>query len=203
MNFYKLIKSLRAIIDEQEELLNIGEVQLMNGFSGRGWWKDVAQSRAILKVLSPIKKELENSLNKNLFEQVYPTSYMELSNNRCCIFKGKSGRIYCAFYTERAASCFKNVTNDHYALYSHLERVAWEENDDELITTKRWCGFYSFVCNNKETMLILHGMSDTFPHNEFSSEILREAVKQNFGNLDQWHTPDKVIFIGDTIETLR
>lgn len=202
MNFYKLIKKIKDIIDHYDVLKYIAETELQNVGYSKGWYYEKLQAQNVLAALKPIKAEVEKGSNKSLFENVSCTSYMPLNNNRVCIFDTVEGnKIYAAFYSDKASSC-EDIQNDHYKLYTYLLTKAAKEGY-KLDMSRRWCGFYDFICNNTKTILVFHGMSSTYPHIESSEDLLLYFAEHINEYMDKWHTPDDIILITEDFEITK
>lgn len=189
MNFYKLSRKLRDVVEQLEEYFGIADVQL-NYNHNHKWYKEYMEAKNALKYLKPLMDMVDGSALEDVDEHYY-----KLSNNRICIFRTNLGNVKYALYTDKAAASDSWVKNDHYALGNVIERTC-ATNDEGVYTeyihgSERWCGFYDVLCGNREKVtMILYGVSDTYPINIKDYKLLEEFLKlineeHKFGKIER------------------
>ena len=154
-------------IESLEELHDIAEVELMNGYS-KGWYRTYWETENQIKVLKETLKELqeEEKEQNNLIKVAhFPKFSLCWSNYRAVILEDpEDGLLYYKFWSPEL-----NVPNTHKDLMGLLLR---EHCDIEFDLERRWAGFYTYgIGNGDRRCLTLYGMSSDYPHTCYSQDI--------------------------------
>lgn len=187
MNYYQIIKTIKERIDALEELNDIAEVQLMNGYD-RHWKSQYLISKLLLKELKP------------LMQGVYPFELAMVSpqhyaatNNRICIFKSvREKKLVYAMYSEQAAVNYKDL-NDHHALGQICEG---QLASNDWLSTDRWCGFYTVLYGNYNdgVTMVLYGQSTYYGYTmEKDSTLLQDFLREINKDADNFHKIDRLL----------
>ena len=167
------LELLDALIQKNEELVEIAEVQMINDGYTKGWARDKAKSEKTLKVLKAIRKGFEKERAKVMdFYKPHRPGFsvprLCWSNYRVMLFPdNRTGFIEPFFWTPEL-----NIDNSHHALWQYA--MSFRDSDGAPIydSDYRWGGFYTYgLGNGDQKQLTLYGESSDYPHDKWAEKV--------------------------------
>lgn len=172
----KIIETLNQIISHHEEMLEIADVQLMNGYT-KAWYKqkkDEEQTINFFKKLVKIAEEDKSAgvkvTNFHLLLQRPDFEIPRLcwSNYRVMLFPdNRAGFIHPFFWTPELG-----IDNSHHALWKYAMSFRDGDGQPMFDSNYRWGGFYTYgLGNGDQKQLTLYGESSDYPHDKWSEKV--------------------------------
>ena len=167
------LELLDALIQKNEELVEIAEVQMINDGYTKGWAKDKAKSEKTLKVLKAIRKgfEKERAKVRDFYKPHRPgfsVPRLCWSNYRVMLFPdNRTGFVVPFFWTPEL-----NIDNSHHALWQYA--MSFRDSDGAPIYDSDYCwgGFYTYgLGNGDQKQLTLYGESTDYPHDKWAEKV--------------------------------
>lgn len=170
----EIIKELNRLISKQQELLEIAEVQLINGYS-KGWYKEKKTCEGKIKFFKKLLylAKIDEDPNKTAGVKVTRLNFKNENSPKLCytnyrvmlLLNKKTDRIDAFFWTPELCK-----DNSHRALWNY---AMWEYLDTNVYDPDyRWGGFYTYgLGNGNQKQLTLYGESSDYRHNEHSEDI--------------------------------
>lgn len=171
----KIIKALNQIISHHEEMLEIADVQLMNGYT-KAWYKqkkDEEQTINFFKKLVKIAEEdkfagIKTRQSSEDIHPYYVAPKLCWSNYRVMLFPDNvTGFVYPFFWTPELG-----IDNSHHALWQYAMSFRDEDGQPLFDSNYRWGGFYTYgLGNGDQKQLTLYGESSDYPHDKWAEKV--------------------------------
>lgn len=171
----KIIETLNQIISHYEEMLEVADVQLMNGYT-KAWYRQKKSDERNVNFFKKLVKIAEEDKfagikTRQLSEYTHPcyvNPELCWSNYRVMLFPDNvTGFVYPFFWTPALG-----IDNSHYALWKYA--MSFRDNDGKPVfdSDYRWGGFYTYgLGNGNQKQLTLYGESSDYPHDKWAEKV--------------------------------